>query len=312
MNIVAYLYSAPPFRYVGGEMMTYQLLKWASDAGHDVTVIGHTLKTQHIYNGIPIIPWGTNRLFAKKIIRASDVAVTHPELALHIGVANKKIGIVHNLNANTLDGIRRYDWTYLVSNSQYTINELSKKISVNTYLIYPPAIKHKDFNNERFGIFMSNLSEQKGGKEFGAISKVLPEFKFIGVAGGYGNQLDISSDKNFYLVGHGPLEIPMSMAKVVMSLSKSETYGMTVAEATMSHIPCIVTDIPAHREVLGDSCEYVSTKDPVDSIAKKVHGLMTDEQLYAHMRTRAADRAAVLQHRNTVSKETWLGLLNSL
>lgn len=59
-------------------------------------------------------------------------------------------------------------------------------------------------------------------------------------------------------------------ADVFLSLSRRECYGMSVAEALAAGVGVVASDIPAHREVVGQSGHPLDTLLPVDSSPKEI------------------------------------------
>lgn len=57
------------------------------------------------------------------------------------------------------------------------------------------------------------------------------------------------------------LECLMLNASALITVSLTEGYGLPPVEALQIGTPVIASDIQAHREVLGDSCDYVSPHD---------------------------------------------------
>jgi alpha-1,3-rhamnosyl/mannosyltransferase len=56
-----------------------------------------------------------------------------------------------------------------------------------------------------------------------------------------------------------------------VNLSWYEGFGLTPLEATAAGVPCLLSDIPAHREVMGDGALYVSPVNPELAAAALKH-----------------------------------------
>ncbi|MFN4181843.1 MAG: glycosyltransferase family 4 protein, partial [bacterium] len=69
-----------------------------------------------------------------------------------------------------------------------------------------------------------------------------------------------------------------SRAQLFISPSVSEGFGFCPLEAMKCGIPCVVSRIPAHQEVLQDSAEFFSPHNP-EELAFVIEKLLTDTQL---------------------------------
>jgi glycosyltransferase involved in cell wall biosynthesis len=65
-------------------------------------------------------------------------------------------------------------------------------------------------------------------------------------------------------------------AELLVFPSLKEGYSLTPVEAQAVGLPCVISDIPVHREVYGDSVEYFEPTD-VRDIANKVWGVLNND-----------------------------------
>jgi len=66
----------------------------------------------------------------------------------------------------------------------------------------------------------------------------------------------------------------MRRANGLITVSMTEGFGLPPVEAVRLGLPVIASDIPAHREVLGDGCEFVAPHDG-EALANKIIALTT-------------------------------------
>ena len=247
---------------------------------------------------------------SRNVFRLANVIVTHPEIIGNLHQYRKTIGIVHNLGSATLDGCK-FEYRALIANSESTAKGLMKLGIKPSHIIKPPTVTPKIFEHHPDFVFSSNLSPSKGSDIFYYCAKKLPHIPFLGVFGGYGEQR-IDTLDNLMVLGHGPLDLAMSNAKIFLSPSQTETYGMTLAEALMAGIPSIVTDIPAHREVAKDSSIFIPLGSPFDKWKETVSDVYGDHSLWEDLHEESKLRGVAIRNQSEESFEQWLSLLNML
>lgn len=151
----------------------------------------------------------------------------------------------------------------------------------------------------------------KGVGEFIEIAKKLPQYNFTLV-------LNCSDSEMNDFLKENKLVVPDNMtvhsrtdkmylyynnASIVMNLSDTslfvETFGMTVAEALLAGLPCIVPPIGASKEIITEGENgYAIDSHETALIASKIDGLLSNETLYRQMANAAitASKAFNEQH----------------
>ncbi|CAN5643707.1 glycosyltransferase family 1 protein [soil metagenome] len=86
------------------------------------------------------------------------------------------------------------------------------------------------------------------------------------------------------------LENVYRAATVFVAASHYEGFGLPVLEAMSHGVPCIVSDIPAHREVGGDAAIYVHPTE-VDAFADSIIRLLTDDDARGQLACAGPERA---------------------
>lgn len=324
MKVVAVLYSSPPHRTVGGEMMTLRLMDNLAARGHQVSVVARTFTSPGRWKSVPIIPGHTTgEISSLEALNSADVVVTHPELLawthqLTRAVMRKPIvAIVHNLENWTLRSLVAYPDTHVVANTVTTASALvARKIrsARDIAIVYPPVevIDAPVPGLPREFVTLVNLSEDKGGKVFDALASAFPDVPFLGVLGGHGEQMySRVSDRvpeNVTLFRHGPLNLPLHLTKVLIAPSRTETYNMVACEAMMLGIPVIASDLPAHRESLGESSELVDAED-IDAWQSALQKVLYDNDELLGAQQRAHEHSIVLRDRLSKTYDTWESVL---
>jgi hypothetical protein len=318
MKITGYLYSAPPARVVGGEVMTLRLLDRSARQGHDVSVVVHTLNEPAMYGAVKLIPgYNTALNDAVRAIDSADLIVTHPEIGKHVWKFTSRaaripaIGIVHNLGPNNITGLQSWSTMTVVANSHYTARQIvehdafkGRKVAV----IYPPvkALLPPVQGLPRAFCTMVNISAAKGSAMLQTLVSELPEVPFMAVLGGHGAQEPPKHHHgNVTLFGHySGLHLPYGLTRVLISPSEDETYGMVVCEAAALGIPVVLSDIPAHREALGEAGIYRALDDESGWISA-VRTLMADDAAWEAAHHRMVEYGAVLYTRQEQTYTKW-------
>jgi hypothetical protein len=108
------------------------------------------------------------------------------------------------------------------------------------------------------------------------------------------------------------LRVLYSHAEAFVSPSTSEGFGLPPAEAMQCGAPVVVSDLPAHRWVLGNAAVYCNPYD-AGSIAAAIEPLVAGEGREARRATMAArGREQVQRYRSDRCGAQWLELLKRL
>jgi len=295
MKVLAYLWSFPPLRYTGGELMTLELLEYLAGQGHDVAIYAHNAKQDTQYRGMTIQP--SARLHYT-VTRDYDVLVTHPEIRVNEWQHVKHlpyVGIVHNVNPNTLRSLDRQPPTLTIVNSQYTRTHIPQSAvhhGAGVHIIHPPVlIEPTDGPHDTYGVV--NMSLEKGGAVLNVTAATLPDLRFLGVVGGHGLQV-LHQPSNVTVVEPTPNMAGIyARMRALMFPTHSETYGKVVAEAMVCGVPVLASDLPAVREAGGDAVQYLDPYE-YDCWAKAVKR-MEDADTYGEWQARARARGLELR-----------------
>lgn len=272
MRVVAFVPSYPPLTMVGAWIATHQWLKAVAAAGHDVEVMTHqtTVGTgdqvrklaPYEWDGIPVA--GRDRTYHERF-GAADVIVSHVgdnmfahRWALHRGVPS--VRIAHSMPAN--DVHERIDGAaLLVAPSVWLADEIAWPGP--TVVCHPITIPGQ-YRTVPFGdrVTVVNLTEAKGGDVFWQLAERMPDVPFLGVRGGWGDQLDDRTLPNVEVVG--PVEDMRTVyarTRILAVPSRSESWGMVPIEAMCSGIPVVAHPSPGLREACGTAAMWVDRDD---------------------------------------------------
>ena len=285
----------PPKHNAGAEWMLHEMLRFLVTRGHGATVL---LQGGKPYNFEGVRVEGEENI--RKEIQGCDLIISHLKRAgraLNIAERWGKtyVELVHNSNTCGIIKAKHRDrgngrFVYVVYNSEYT-----KK--VNGYP-NPSIVVHPPVDEKRYKvapgkkITLINLYENKGGKFFHDLARLMPEYNFLGAEGGYGTQVKEDLANVTYLKNTPDAKKIYAKTRILLMPSKYESYGRTGIEAFTSGIPVIANPTPGLKESLGDAgifCKIESPLSWVDAIKK-----LDDEGEYKKASDRCVARAEMV------------------
>jgi glycosyltransferase involved in cell wall biosynthesis len=296
-----------PSMTAGAEITSHVTNKYLQAAGWDVVVIVKNWVTP-AYEGIPIIP---SRSKEKAVYDDDPIAASYLAKATYIGFQNigfedalqiakayKKPAVffIHATSA----GKEFFNYTggwpiYVVYNSWTMMGDISAPYK--SYIVKPWV----DINRFQMTpsnptyVTLINLNESKGGKLLIDIAKRMPSVRFLGVKGGYGEQIIDQSQLNItYHEKTDKIENIYNQTKILLVPSQLETWGRVAVEAMAAGIPIIINDVPGLRECTKDAAIICRREDP-NSWADQIKKLLTIPSYYAEWSARSRARAIELQ-----------------
>lgn len=259
-TIIAHTQQYPPYRRIGAELATHELLRYLAAAGWDA-IVRPARDMRHPYelDGVLVTPEPVGEL-------------PIPDVVLH-GAAHWHLAQAH---ARGMDAVQvmwaHGGWaSWLVAQIQSAAPDLALLNSDSMRRGIAPLIHHSELMvlrppvpayigplvtraDPRAGsITLINTAENKGGPLFRELALAMPELHFLGVRGGYGDQLDGPVPENLTLLEHGqwPMERVYASTSVLLVPSRDESWSMVAVEAMQRGIPVIGMAVPGLMECLG-------------------------------------------------------------
>jgi glycosyltransferase involved in cell wall biosynthesis len=254
MRILWSIHLYPPGHNCGAEYVAHHVNKYLISQGHEVRV----LLLQ--YNGAPYIFDGVEVMAYPKhdhigVYQWADIICTHLDYTLHTiniaSIAKRPVfHFIHN-SFKYSEIVEARDPQYIVYNSYWIAKKLA--YSHKSTVLQPPCpeeyyrILGNPFGNKY--ITLSNLDENKGGEILYKLAQVLPHRQFLGIVGSYdwGGIQPQTVDKlktlpNVTIMPHSsdPRQI-YQQTKIMLMLSRYESWGRVVTEAMLNGIPVIHT-----------------------------------------------------------------------
>jgi glycosyltransferase involved in cell wall biosynthesis len=279
MKILAYVHGYFPNHNAGAEAMLHQILVDLRDRGHEVRVLTRNPGAKH-YEGVEIEEVGGH--LESEWLAWSTVIFTHLDHT-RIAVAKAKrfykpiVHLVHNDKQLAYNRIVDRRFAQLaIANSQWIKNTV--KSGIPAVIVYPPTIPDR-YKVEKTGdaITLVNMNEAKGGKIFWQLARLMPNHRFIGVRGAYGEQIQYEKNlPNVTILSNTPdIQEIYKQSRVVLMPSSYESWGRVAMEASCSGIPVIAAPTPGLKE----SLDYAGIFADLDNIADWVDAIkMLDDK----------------------------------
>ena len=316
MRIVALVHFYVPVHMAGSETMLHAMLTALARAGHDVhVVVTQERDADAVIDGVMVIRRSGHAAEAMVTWLRPDVVVTHhAEVHRARRVANRiDARLVHLLhsdaeNASRATALQRPD--LVVFNTQWVADAFHETQAAprSSIVVHPPIDPTRHLVTPGSKVTLVNLSEAKGARVFYELARLMPDVEFLGVVGGYDDQI-IESLPNVEVHPHtaDPREF-WAKTRLLLIPSSHESFGMVGIEAAVSGIPAIAHPTPGLLESLGDAGTFAHRAMVGDWLDAVQRLLQPDE--WAAASTRARARAAELT--TTEGLERWVTAVERL
>lgn len=298
----------------GGEVYLMRLAKYLIDQSHEIKAIVGSEGNYIDDMGIECRAQGHGidqyRLHSDWC-QWCDVIVTHllgNALGYNLSNQHKKplIFIAHNNSKNYAPIHGFVDMVHVIYNT-YTLRDSLQKAfgQFNGFVLHP---LQSNFSGRGNKITLINCNHNKGGHIFAEIARRLPDYEFLGVFGGYGDQIEAHLPNITYLPNKTDMAAVYASTKVLLMPSEFESYGQVGAEAMQCGIPVIAHPCPGVKENLGDAGLFIDRSD-IDRWVNCIINLMSDNLFYWRQSQLSFERANAIAEKSKeelVRFNTWL------
>lgn len=253
MRVAALTLDYPPRRFIGSELATHAMLRHLVQRGHevDVWVTAVDALDDWEHEGVRV-HWDRRYRTVD-----CDVFVTHADINARWlrRIEAPLVGITHNAREQMRKSLASVDWALVVHNSHATARALDGLTAAPALVVHPP-VDWRDYRVDRTGaeaITLVNVTGEKGSDTFYEMARRLPDHRFLGVLGGWGEP-EAKPLPNVELLPHcADMRSVYARTRVLLMPSEHESWGRVAVEAMSSGIPVVATDLPGVREMLGDA-----------------------------------------------------------
>ena len=296
MKILAHIHAYPPKHNAGAEWYMHAVLKWFVAGGHECRVVTEATEAYTI-DGVHVFPDTFNVRHEQYIW--SDIVITH------LGRAGKAwnccqswkkpiVHVCHNDFTNRLTEVKQ-DF-HMVYNTDWMSESMLKRGYREGFILHP-VIWFDDYHTKttKEYITLINCNENKGGKILVELAKAMPDRKFLGVIGHYGEQIKADLPNLTYVPHTSNIKEIYAKSRIVLMPSIYESYGRVAVEAMCSGIPVLCNDTPGLVEALGDCGIYSGWN--VDNYIEDILRL-DDKKAYKELSLKMISQAQQYEVRN--------------
>lgn len=268
-TIVAFIHAYVPDHNAGAETTLHDILKKLVSSGWEAVVVLKDRRgiprKEYFIDGVHVIQAGDKREVLHWIPKA-DVTISHLECSERTHILSNAykiptIHLVHNTHPLTVKWQARA--SALIINTDWIASEPEWQAFDKPKMVINPPVNPEDYATDRGKkVTLVNLWEDKGSAIFYEMAKRFPNVQFLGVKGGYGEQV-IKDLPNVTIMEHtDDMKKVYGETKVLLMPSKYESFGRVGVEAMASGIPTIAHPTPGLKESLGSSGVFADREDP--------------------------------------------------
>lgn len=293
MRVLAVVPNYPPASRVGAWLATHQFLRHMASVGHDVTVfVSRSRQRAWELDGVRVETAIRGRSHALELARGADVVVSHA------GDGGHGLEVARAAGKPAVRMVHGHGYANIGDADLAVFNSHSLRRSARhdgPAIVCHPPVFAADHDVDRTGaeaVTIVNCSRDKGIKTAWRLAELEPDRLFLGVRGGYGEQVTPRA-RNFSTLPSQPdMRRVWRVTRVLLMPSCFETWGMVGVEAMCAGIPVIAHPTPGLLESLGDAGWFVD-RDDIRGW-RRILARLDDPDEYAAASSAARARAAEL------------------
>ena len=282
-----------PKTFAGSELSGYETLKFLRSKGHTCTLFLKDVVVNE-YNGFPIHQFNLNDRFCMTQIQNADIVFFQmtgtPENFKAIQQRTKPTYLfIHVVNS--------YNWllqqkvsfpVIIIYNSHMTQNILPTLYDNMRMIPYVNTERFKPLRTytiQTSKVTLINCNINKGGKLFKELAYKMPNVQFLGVKGGYADQIiDESPPSNLkYIENQKDISVVFKTTGILVMPSKNETWGRTAVEAMAAGVPVIHSESAGLVECVGGA-GIMCIHDDIDAWVEAIQRILGDRAYREQLR----------------------------
>jgi len=301
MNILFHLHAYPNEVLAGAETMAHRIAKYLQSVGHSVKVYSQTAKEPRKFvDNIEVLRFESGTDDSENW-KWADLVFTHLGATYYClnksrWYSKKLVHLIHNSFGDHLVSVRVKN-NFLVYNSEYVKRVLKYE---HPSCICIPPVDYREYQNVKPKgnyITLVNLNENKGGQILIELAKRLPQYQFLGVTGGYYDQIKEKLPNLKYIEPQSNIKVAYEQSKIVIMPSEYESYGQVAIEAISCGIPVISSKAQGLVEALSYAGTPIDRTD-LNAWCEAIIKLMSDNEYYKRKSLESLKRAKELDPLN--------------
>lgn len=273
--IVAHLLQYPPWRRIGSELATHGLMRSLAGAGWRAAAVVRQAPTR------PRGSWATVELDGVHVVPPGVGDAARPDVVLHHAAYVGNIPtLADRAGAPLVTSVHGGDtfWASLhigqvksdlvLANSERMAEAVRGMAAGPVTILRPPVdpTEHEIGEPDGLCVTLVNLCEDKGARLFYELAERNPDIPFLGVQGGYGEQLVTELPNLTIVPPQADMRWVWERTRVLLVPSRHESWGMVAVEAMMAGLPVLAAKgegLEGLAECLGPQAYTVAVDAPV-------------------------------------------------
>jgi hypothetical protein len=284
----AYVEHAAPEHPAGAEWTMQDLMTWLQRRGHDCRVLAKRGHRRMLHDGVTIYSPADDDVTTQHYLEC-DVMLTQLEASrdaqlLAATYQTPLVQMIHSENQLVELGVADTARALVVFNAQHVANACAWWPG-QSMVVHPPIDRARVLTEPGVCTTLVNLSHNKGGPLLVELAKILETRPFMGIVGVYEDQTLGPEGFPGTRESPTPTGLPANLrvfnpaeriadmlgyTRLLLVLSRSETYGRVAGEAMLSGIPVIASRTPGLEECCGDAARWVERRDDLRALARIV------------------------------------------
>jgi hypothetical protein len=282
-----------PTTFAGSEISAYETIKYLRERGHTVQIIVETWEVP-MYDGFKIHKYDKRSADCMKALQSCDM------IFFQMGDHAKNLEILEESKKPVYVFIhltQGYPWllqdkasfpltivynSHMTQDSMPTMHKNMRMIPYVDTRMFKPLRSYTVQNNV---VCLINCNKNKGGELFRDLAYKMPNVQFLGVKGGYSDQvIEDSTVANLsYIDTQKDMTKVFKRIGILLMPSRLETWGRTAVEAMASGVPVIHSEAEGLVECVGGAGVICNRYDE-DAWVDAIRRIIGDRAYREHLR----------------------------
>ena len=301
-----------PTTFAGSELSAYETIKYLRERGHKISIYVKEWEVSE-YDGFKIHKYDINDMYCKQAIINSDLVF------FQMYDDPKNLEIVKNRDKPVylfIHMVNSYGWLLqqkvsfpisVIYNSNMTQDTLPTLHDNMRMIPYVETDKFKSLRSNTVQndiVCLINCNKNKGGELFKELAYKMPDVQFLGVKGGYSDQIvDNKPPPNLsYINTQKDITVIFKKIGILVMPSRNETWGRTAVEAMSSGVPVIHSESAGLVECVGGA-GIMCSHDDKDAWEDAIRRLISDRAYRERIRQNGFKRIEEIQVEQTRGRQ---------